>query len=241
MHSSPISLVLPAFQLGDVIARNTERALKAMAAYDTTEAVVVNDGSTDDTGVALAQLAASDERVRVVTHPVNRGKGEALISGWKAASYPIIVFLDADLDLPPEQIPSLVERLDEADVVVGTKRNSMKSGNYPRIRTFLSQLYSSSISRMFSLPVNETQTGLKVFRRAVLDEIMPQMQITGYTFDVELLVRAHRAGHKIEAAPVELSPLARSASFRPSMAWELARDAMRLMWWSRTDPGLRRP
>lgn len=239
MPPSSISVVLPAYQLGDVITENARRVASAVAGFPAHEIVIVDDGSTDDTADRLAALAASDDQFRIVTHQKNRGKGEALISGWKAASHPIAVFLDADLDLPPEQIPGLVERLDEVDVVVGTKREAMRAGKYPRFRTFLSQLYSGTTSRMFGLPVNETQTGLKAFRKEALDTILPQVKITGYAFDLELLVRAHRAGYTIEAAPVELSASARSASFRPSMAWELGRDALRLVWWSRSDRGLR--
>lgn len=229
-----VSVVLPAYRLGPVIAANIRTVLAAMEPVGDYELVVVDDGSEDETQAALASVAADDPRVRVVTHERNRGKGEALVSGWRASRGQVIVFLDADLDLPPEQVPLLTERLEDADVVVGTKRQSMDAGNYPPLRTVLSRLYSSSTSRLFGLPVDETQTGLKLFRREVLDQVIPDMRIMGYAFDLELLVRAHRLGHTIVEAPVELAEAAREASFRIAMAWELGRDALRLAWWAVT-------
>ncbi len=235
-----VSVVLPAYRLGDVIADNLRRVITALGAVEDVEVVVVDDGSDDDTPRALSAVAGTDSRIRVVTHDHNRGKGEALVSGWRSSKGEVVVFLDADLDLPPEQIPALIDRLEAADVVVGTKRRSMDAGNYPRMRTVLSRLYSSSTSRLFGLPVDETQTGLKLFRRGVLDQVIPDMRIMGYAFDLELLVRANRLGHTIVEAPVELAESARGASFRPAMAWELGRDALRLAWWSVRDERLRR-
>lgn len=232
--SSGVSVVLPAYQLGSEIAGNIRRVLGALASIEGLEVVVVNDGSTDGTGAALASLA-DDPRVRIVHHDVNRGKGEALISGWKASGGDRVVFLDADLDLPPEQIPAMLDRLQDADVVVGTKAEAMAEGKYPPLRTFLSRIYSTMTSRPFRLPVDETQTGLKLFRREVLDQVLPGMRIMRYAFDLELLVRAHRLGFAITAAPAELSEAAKEASFRPAMAWELARDTARLAWWVMTD------
>lgn len=234
--SSRVSVVLPAFQLGSEIAGNVRRVLSALKAIDNLEVVVVNDGSTDGTRAALAPLS-DDLRVRIVHHDVNRGKGEALITGWKASGGDRVVFLDADLDLPPEQIPALLERLNEADVIVGTKAEAMAQGKYPPLRTFLSRIYSTLTSRLFRLPVDETQTGLKLFRREVLDQVLPKMRIMRYAFDLELLVRAHRLGFAIAPAPAELSEAAKGASFRPAMAWELARDTMRLAWWVATKRG----
>jgi hypothetical protein len=81
------------------------------------------------------------------------------------------------------------------------------------------------------LPVEETQTGLKVFRRQVLDRVLPELKLSGYAFDLELLVRANEAGFKMREIPVELGPTAASAGLRRSMLWDLGRDTGRLFWW----------
>lgn len=239
MPPPSVSVVLPAYQLGRVLDENLRRVLAAVGEIPSAQVVVVDDGSDDDTPSVVAAVAAADPRLEVVTHATNRGKGEALVSGWRASTGDVVVFLDADLDLPPEQVPRLLGLLERADVVVGSKRLAMSQGNYPRFRTFLSRLYAASTSRIFRLPVDETQTGLKLFRRQVLDRVLPEIRLLGYAFDLELLVRAHRLGYTIEETPVELAASARDATFRPAMAWELARDALRMAWWTATDPAFR--
>lgn len=240
MPTIDLSVVMPSYQLGDVIGPNVRRVLAAVSGEAEHEVVVVDDGSTDSTDEILTELAASEDRLKLVRHDLNRGKGQALISGWRASSGDRIVFLDADLDLPPEQIHELLKHLDRADVVVGTKRAAMSRRNYPWLRTFLSRLYATVTSGIFRLPVNETQTGLKVFRRGVLDRVLPEMRILGYAFDLELLIRADRLGSTMVEVPVTLAPAAKESSFRVAMAWELARDTLRLLVWTLTDPELRR-
>lgn len=231
---------MPSYQLGDEIAPNVRRVLDSLGQVGPHEVVVVDDGSTDGTAGILAELATEEPKLRVVSHDHNRGKGQALISGWEASSGDRIVFLDADLDLPPEQIPDLLSYLEKADVVVGTKREAMSRRDYPLLRTLLSRVYSMSTSGLFRLPVRETQTGLKVFKRSVLDQVLPQMRIYGYAFDLELLIRADRLGASMVEVPVTLAAAAKESSFRLGMARELAFDTLRLLMWKLTDPGLRR-
>lgn len=231
------SVVLPAYKLGDVIADNIRQVLAALDSFDV-EVLVVDDGSPDDT---FAQATSIDDpRVRVERHSVNRGKGEALVTGWRTSKGERVVFLDADLDLPPDQIPGMLRLLDDADVVVGAKRRSMGGGSYPWLRAILSRVFAMMTVGLFRLPVSETQTGLKAFRRQVLDDILPQVRITGYAFDLELLLRSHRAGYTLVEIPVSLGATASGASLRVSMMWNLAKDTARLLIWSLRDPGLRR-
>lgn len=234
---SLISVVLPAYGLGDVIAANIRRVLDAFDGLEV-EVVVTDDGSPDDTFIQAASV--NDPRLVVERHPENRGKGDALITGWNASHGDVVVFLDADLDLPPEQVPPLLARIAEADVVVGAKRSSMSGGRYPRLRSILSRIFAAFTVGLFRLPVTETQTGLKIFRREVLDTVLPQVRIRGYAFDLELLLRAHRAGYRLVEAPVTLGESAAGASLRLSMMWSLARDTARLAVWQLSDPGLRR-
>lgn len=231
MTNSPsVSVVLPAYQLGSVIAANLERVASVLSALSP-EIVVVDDGSTDQTRSEALRAVANIPRASVLSHPVNRGKGQALFTGAKVATGDLIVFLDADLDLPPEQVLGLLAGMGDADVLVGAKRDSMTAGRYPLIRRVLSRLFSLATVGLFRLTVTETQTGLKIFRRKVLEVVIPQMRIDGYAYDLEMLVRAQRAGFKLTQTPVELGPGASTASLRGGMLWQMARDTARLQWW----------
>lgn len=121
----------------------------------------------------------------------------------------------------------------DADVLVGAKQPGMRGGRYPWKRRALSRLFSFITRVLFRLPIEETQTGLKIFKRPVLDQIFADLQVFGYAFDLEILVRAHRAGFRIIQAPVELKIGASSEPLRVSTLWEMGRDTLRIFWWSR--------
>jgi len=117
-----------------------------------------------------------------------------------------VVFLDADMDLHPIQLPTLIELLEtqEADVVIGSKRHPLSSVNYPWHRRLYSVVYYSLIRIMFGLPVKDTQTGLKVFKKSVIEDVFPRILVKRFAFDIEVLANAHRLGYKIVDAPVTI-------------------------------------
>jgi glycosyltransferase involved in cell wall biosynthesis len=228
--SIDISIVMPAYNLEEQIAANIDRTVLATSELGPVEIVVVDDGSADGTLVAAREAASRYNEVRIVSHSPNRGKGAALQAGFGASSGTEVVFLDGDLDLPPEQVPGFVQqfRLADVDALVGAKQTSMEPGSYPLMRRILSRLFSLAIRLMFRLPVRETQTGLKVFRREALETVMPRLRLMRYTYDLELVVSLHRGGYRIEEAPVELSVGASAGGVTLRTLWEMGRDTLRI-------------
>lgn len=223
---------MPAYQLAEVIRDNVLRVADVLAAMPGSEIIVVDDGSTDETFSEASSV--TNETVRVLRHDVNQGKGAASRTGAMAATTPIVVFLDGDLDLPPEQIPDVVDAFLERDldVLVGTKRYGMSGGRYPLKRRLLSAVFRFVTRLLFRLDVSETQTGLKVFRRELVQSILPDLRITRYAFDLELLVRARRQDARIGEIPVALRVGASSAPLSMSTLWEMGRDTFRIFWWA---------
>jgi glycosyltransferase involved in cell wall biosynthesis len=222
---------MPAYQLAAGIAANIDRTVEALRAVPGVEIVVCDDGSTDGCRTAAEQAAARHDNVEVVGYTPNRGKGAALQEAFGNSNGEIVVFLDADLDLPPEQVPAFLERHRSAgvDVLVGAKQQSMEPGRYPALRRVLSKMFSFVTSLLFRLPVDETQTGLKSFRREALSRTLPQLQVTRYSFDLELIARISRAGFTIAAAPVELAEGASATGVSVRTLWEMGRDTL-LIW-----------
>lgn len=228
-RNADVSVILPAYRLGSQIYDNVLRAQRALEPLGTFEIVVVDDGSPDETATEAQRAASGRDDIVVLSYQPNRGKGAALQAGVGASSGDIVVFLDADLDLPPEQVPAVVAALTpDVDVIVGAKRASMSRERYPLLRRILSVVFSTTIKILFRLPIAETQTGLKVFRRPVLDAVFEDVETARYAFDLELLVRAHRAGYRVVEVPVQLAIGAAGVPVTAKTLWEMGRDTIRL-------------
>jgi hypothetical protein len=209
-----VSVVLPAYDEAENLAANLRRLVGYVATRcDRFEIVVTDDGSRDDTHGVAREEAARDPRIRVLRHERNRGKGAALATGCRAARGDVLVLLDADLEIPPEEVPPLLRRMDEAkaDVAVGTKYHAGARRRWPWHRRLLSRAYRLVTGLLFRLPLRDTQTGLKAIRRDVALDLVPRLRSQRFAWDVELLLLAHRSGRRCVAAPVELGPSLRAS------------------------------
>lgn len=190
------------------VVQSLDEAAKTLRASfaGTFEILLVDDGSTDGTSERGRERAHSLREVRILRIPENGGKGNALRQAFGRAKGDIICFLDGDLDIHPRNIVPMVGMLKahHVDAVIGSKRHPDSSVDYPRRRRVLSKGYELVVQTLFGLKVKDTQTGIKVFRRELLDRVFPLGIVKGYAFDVELLVLAHRAGFRIEEAPIEM-------------------------------------
>jgi glycosyltransferase involved in cell wall biosynthesis len=225
-----VSILMPAYNLGDSIGAGIDRVVAATSAMTPVEIVVADDGSADTTRREAETAASAHPNVVVVGHRPNQGKGAALQAAFSASTRQTVVFLDGDLDLPPEQLPALVEhfRASGLDALVGTKQGAMEPGRYPLLRRVLSRTFSGVIKLLFRLPVGETQTGLKVFRRDPLAEVLPRLRVKRYTYDLELIVALHRRGYAIGEVPVELAEGASESGVSLGTLWEMGRDTLRI-------------
>jgi glycosyltransferase involved in cell wall biosynthesis len=208
MLTKKISVVMPAYNEAAHIVSNLLETIETLTKYAPDfEVIVVDDGSPDETYREAAKLLSSQAgRVRIVQYDENQGKGNALMCGAWFALGELVVFMDADMDLHPAQLPVFFEIMERtgADIVIGSKRHRLSKVNYPRMRRIYSAIYYAMIRLMFGLPVKDTQTGLKVFKREVLQRVFPRILAKRFAFDIEVLANAHRLGFKMVDAPVTL-------------------------------------
>jgi glycosyltransferase involved in cell wall biosynthesis len=185
--------------------RETERVFREAGADF--EIILVDDGSTDDTYDEARRAMESIPELRVERYDTNSGKGNAIKTGWGMARGVVVVFLDADLDLHPVQLGTLfrIMREEKADVVIGSKRHPDSKIEYPRRRKIVSDVYALVLGVLFGLPLKDTQSGLKLYKKEVLDAVFPHVECKRYAFDVELLAYAHAAGYKIVESPIVLN------------------------------------
>lgn len=203
-----LSVVMPVFRLADEIAANLRATAELFASHGVrAELVPVDDGSDDGTAKAILSVGnewGDDVVVRPVILEKNGGKGAALRAGFEASTGEYVMLLDGDLDIHPKQTPWFFAEMvaKKADIVVGSKRHRRSVVQYPWHRRIVSWVYFTLVRIFVGLPITDTQTGMKLFRREVLGEALGRMLVKTYAFDLELLAIAHQRGAKIAEAPV---------------------------------------
>lgn len=168
--------------------------------------VVDGKGSRSDKTLIKARSTRTP-KIKVYTYPVNRGKGYAVRYGMARAKGDLIAFIDAGSDLNASGIGLALEHLKwyDADIIVGSKRHKASRVDYPFPRKVLSFIVQQMTRLFFGINVSDTQTGLKIFRRPVLEKVLPRLLVKRFAFDLEILSVAHRLGFtKIYESPVEL-------------------------------------
>ena len=203
-----VSVIMPAYNEEKHILHNIEETVRVFDQFACNyEIIVVDDGSLDNTYKEALKAQNGHANVIVKRNMINRGKGRAIKHGFRFAQGDYIVFLDADLDLHPGQIKGLFDimKREDSDIVIGSKRHSASVLNYPKRRKIISYFYNLLVRILFASQIKDTQTGLKVFKRKVLDSLFHVILVKRFAFDVELLMVAHHIGHRISDAPIEIN------------------------------------
>ena len=204
-HSGKFSIIIPAYNEGLMIRENLSEVIRTFDDFGCDyEIIVIDDGSSDNTLAEVSKIAGEHPQVKVKRNYENFGKGRALKKAFRFVTGDYVVFLDADLDLHPAQVQTLYDilKLDEADVVIGSKFHPNSVVKYPFSRRIISLFYYCLIKLLFGLPVRDTQTGLKIFKTKVLSEVFPKILVKQFAFDLEILANAYRLKFKIAEAPI---------------------------------------
>jgi len=251
MIERSLALVLPAYneearlgpaldELFGYLARRSEvgrdGAPGAAQLPEDIRVLVVDDGSEDATaGLVRARPEASPRdgqppRLALLTVP-HGGKGAAVRAGMLAADGDLIVFTDADMATPPDQLPLLVRELETVDVALGSRiqpDGSDMRRTQPLFRRLLGRLFHVLASAWVAGPVQDTQCGFKGFTRAAAHDLFARQLITSIVFDVELIYLARRRGYRLSIVPVRWNDR-RGSRMRPGLrlalqvAWDLFR------------------
>jgi glycosyltransferase involved in cell wall biosynthesis len=204
-----LTVVIPVYNGGDEIVENVrviQRAVTEALPGEKVELIVVSDGSIDDTAERLL-AARSDSRMRVIHYDRNLGKGYAVKTGALASHGAWVAFVDADLDLDPAVIPGYLAlaRSEQLDFAIGSKRHPDSVVDYPLSRRIASRCYQQLNRVLFRLDVRDTQVGLKIFSRAVVEDVLPLLLVKRFAFDLELLAVSSAFGHRrVRELPVRL-------------------------------------
>jgi len=207
-------VIIPAYRLEKRIGLTVRRvsALLDKLGLDY-EVIVVDDGSPGDGTWVEAMNSCGNGRVKAFRYSVNRGKGYALLYGFRHSRGRRIVFFDGDLDVHEGQIEVLLDCLKGADCVITSKWHPASKTVATPDRRLLSKCFNLLARLLTGLRLRDTQTGGKAFRREVLEDIAPLLTVKRYAFDVELLTAVTARGYRIAEAPA-LYPIVLSRRFK---------------------------
>ena len=226
-----LSVVIPAYNEEGRLAQTVERILAYLDGQAWRfEILAVDDGSTDRTSDLVKQLATRDARVRLIGEP-HRGKGAAVRSGALAAEGQIVVFCDADLSHPVEDLTRLPGLLDGAQVAIASREGagSRRIGE-PFHRHLMGRVFNFIVRTLAVPGVQDTQCGLKCFTRAAARDLFPRQTIDGFGFDVELLFLARKYGYRVLEIPITWRhvPASRVDPLRDTA--RMLTDVLRVRW-----------
>jgi glycosyltransferase involved in cell wall biosynthesis len=213
-------------------------AQRLFAAVPTADLLVVDDGSPDGTGELADELAREDRRVHVLHRTAKAGLGAAYTAGFAWArehGYDVVVEMDADGSHSPEQLPRLLDALQDADLVLGSRW--VPGGevvNWPASRELLSRGGNAYTRTVLGLPLQDATGGFRAYRRSVLDALpLGEVASQGYCFQVDLAWQAWKAGFTVVEVPITFVERVRGES---KMSRAIVLEALwRVTWW-----GLRR-
>lgn len=206
MSAIHLSIVIPAYneekRITDCI--DTITAYLADQHY-ASEIIAVDDGSTDDTLAILQSLQTRHHQLKAISYPKNHGKGYAVRQGVLAAQGNYVLFSDADLNVPIEEITKLFAALQNgAQIAVGSRaaEGAVVAGGRPWLREFGSHSLNLAV-RVLAVPgIRDTQCGFKLFEARIAKELFRRSFLDGFSFDVEILYLARKLGYRVEEIPV---------------------------------------
>jgi glycosyltransferase involved in cell wall biosynthesis len=233
-----LSLVLPAYNEEGNIHRAVHEAAEAAAALTPDhEVVVVDDGSRDGTAARLETLAAElGPRLRVVRHPVNRGYGAALRSGFQAARGELVFYTDSDNQFDLTELQGFLPLMGEWDVVLGFRADRQD----PPLRLFTSRVFNQIAAWTLGFKVRDVNCSFKLFRGDLLRSL--PLVCDDFMIDTELVTRLQRSPARVlEKGVTHLPRTAGRSTVRP---WHVPRTLASLarLWLSlRRENGLAAP
>jgi len=201
------SLIIPVYKQEKTIKQDIEDVLAVLSSTQRNfEIIPVIDGELDKSLLEVKKI--KDPRVRPVGYPTNHGKGYAVRYGFSVARGDTIGFKDGGPDLKALALPVMLAQFEfqKADIVLGSKRHPGSRGSYPAARRILSWGYQKFTKLLFGLDVTDTQVGMKIYKRKVLEDVLPRLLVKKFAFDIEILAVSYHLGYrKIYEAPVEIN------------------------------------
>jgi dolichyl-phosphate beta-glucosyltransferase len=201
-----LSIIIPAFNEERRIPNTLEKICNYFESKDHRyEILVVDDGSTDDTATCVDQYVRKCDRIKLVRNATNRGKGYSVKNGFVRATGDYLLFSDADLSTPIEEIEKLTSYLQRGyDIAIGSRglKDSDIQLHQPLYREMMGKTFNIFVRLLSIRDFRDTQCGFKCFTKEAAIAVCKRQRLQGFCFDVEMLYIAKKLGYRIKEVPV---------------------------------------
>lgn len=203
-----ISIVIPAYNEQVRLPETIRRIEYYMGVLNPAfhELLIVNDGSTDGTEEAIREFSEMNPCIRVLANPGNKGKGYSVRHGMLEARGEWVLFTDADLSTPIEELEKLwcAAARERKEIAIGSRAldRSLIGVHQPGMREVAGRFFNRVMRMTIGLPISDTQCGFKLFRSDVARQVFSRQRLERFGFDVEVLFIARRLGYRIAEVPV---------------------------------------
>lgn len=199
-----LSVVVPAFNQADLIRSTLQSAIRALDQLGVDYEIVVLTDAADATTYEISQV--DSDRIVVLTYADNAGRARGFKYAFAQTRGKVVAYADPTVLMTADNVVRAVRQLLDsgADVVAGSKVHEGSEVESSRLRQVQTRMFSSLVTRLVGVPVRDAHLGLKVFRRDVLEAVLPFTRSAGFGFDIELLATAHEAGYTIAECPVSI-------------------------------------
>jgi len=200
-----LSIIIPAWNEEERIGRTLSEYINYFSGkycYDF-EMIVVMDGCTDRTPTIVEEFSKNYPQVKYLIFPERLGKGGGIIEGFKVAAGNVVAFTDADGATEPKELDKLIG-MEDYDVSIGSRwlDGSTIMLNEPLPRRAASRGFNLMVRLLFGLPFKDTQCGAKAFKSYVVKDVINDLGLTNFAFDIDLLCRAMEKGYKVREIPL---------------------------------------
>jgi glycosyltransferase involved in cell wall biosynthesis len=191
-NKTSISVFFPCYNEQDNISGVVKKALDVLEKLNADfEIIIVNDGSSDDTGKITDELAGRNDRIKVVHHGTNLGYGAALQSGFKAATKELVFYTDGDGQFDINEMPPLLDLMGQYDIVSCYRLNRQDN----ILRKINAWCWTKLVCFLFGMKIRDIDCAFKLYKREIFDNI--KLVSTGALIDAEVLARAVRKGYRV--------------------------------------------
>ncbi len=226
-----LSVVIPAYNEEKRIKRTLDFIITYLEKEkDNYEILIVNDGSTDKTRDVILNI--KNKKVKILDNPSNKGKGYSVQQGLLAAQKQWVLFTDADLSTPIDELETCLRYADTADIIIGSRNLPMSQivVKQPFFRSLLGKIFPFCVRLMLLPDIKDSQCGFKLFRTEVAHALAKKQLLHGFCFDAELLFLAKKKMYRVQEIPISWSNDERSkiSIFSDSLAMFF--DLFRIRW-----------